>query len=203
MPERLLVASNNAGKLREFGSLLGALGIIVVPQGELAIPEAAEPYPSFVENALAKARHAAQLSGLAALADDSGLCVDALDGAPGVQSARYAGEPRDDARNNAQLLAALAQRGATAPRARTARFVCTLVLVRRSDDPDPLVAQGRWHGRIALQPAGSGGFGYDPLFELPELGCTSAELPAGRKNQLSHRAQALPRLLVQLRAEQS
>lgn len=200
LPARLLLASNNAGKLREFAALLQPLGIAVLPQADLAIPEAAEPFPSFVENALAKARHAATLSGMAALADDSGLCVDALEGAPGVHSARYAGEPRDDQRNNAHLLATLADRGVIAPERRSAQFVCTLVLVRHPADPDPLVAQGRWHGRIAAAPAGTGGFGYDPLFELPALACTSAQLPAHEKNRRSHRAQALQQLLNALRS---
>jgi XTP/dITP diphosphohydrolase len=190
LPARLVLASNNAGKLREFGALLAPLGIELIAQGALAIPEAEEPYASFLENALAKARHAAALSGSWALADDSGLCVDALRGAPGVLSARYAGEPRDDARNNAQLLHELA-----GVADRSAAFVCTLVLLRHPADPDPLVAQGRWSGQIALSAAGDGGFGYDPLFWLPAQGCTSAQLPPDLKNLLSHRAQALRRLL--------
>ena len=190
LPARLLIASNNPGKLREFGALLGPLGVALVAQGDLAIAEAQEPFPTFLENALAKARHAAAASGLPALADDSGLCVDVLDGAPGVHSARYAGEPRSDERNNARLLEQL-----EGFQDRTAAFVCTLVLVRHPLDPDPVVAQGRWVGQIARTPAGAGGFGYDPLFWVPEAACTSAELAPADKNSRSHRGQALRRLL--------
>jgi XTP/dITP diphosphohydrolase len=203
LPPSLLLASNNAGKLREFGALLTPLGIQLLAQGERNIPEAEEPFPTFLENALAKARHAACASGLPALADDSGLCVAALGGAPGVHSARYAGEPRSDARNNRRLLDALAGAGALTPADRRAAFVCTLVLVRHPEDPDPLVAQGHWGGEIASAPAGEGGFGYDPLFFLPALGCSAAELPADQKNRLSHRAQALRRLLELLQTGQS
>jgi XTP/dITP diphosphohydrolase len=157
LPRQLVLASNNRGKLGEFGSLLAPLGISVLAQGALGIPEAEEPHATFVENALAKARHAALQSGLPALADDSGLCVDALGGAPGVYSARYAGEPKDDQRNNTLLLERLHAAGAVAAEQRAAQFVCTLVLVRHGADPDPLVAQGRWHGRIALAASGTGG----------------------------------------------
>ena len=194
-PTQLLLASNNAGKLGEFQLALQALDLEVIPQGRLAIPEAEEPFASFVENALAKARNAAHLSGLAALADDSGVCVDALGGAPGVLSARFAGEPRDDSRNNRHLLDQLEVVGALAPEQRTAHFVCTLVLLRHAADPDPLVAQGRWSGRIAQLPVGTGGFGYDPLFFVPSEGCTAAELTAERKIRLSHRGAALRQLL--------
>jgi XTP/dITP diphosphohydrolase len=185
-----LLASNNDGKRKEFAALLEPIGISLIPQGELAIPEAPEPYLTFLENALAKARHAARLSGLPSLADDSGLCVDALGGAPGVHSARYAGEPKSDARNNALLLERMAGIAD-----RRAAFVCTLVLVRHAEDPDPIVAQGRWPGNIVQQPSGSGGFGYDPLFWINELSCTSADLSSQQKNSLSHRAQAMRRLI--------
>lgn len=194
-PARLLVASNNAGKLAEFRTLLDPLGCAVVAQGELQVPEAEEPFDTFLENALAKARHASALSGLPALADDSGLCVDALGGAPGVHSARYAGEPRSDARNNALLLERL--QGVTD---RRAAFVCTLVLVRHPEDPDPLVAQGRWVGRVALAAQGSGGFGYDPLFEVPGTGTTAAGLAPADKNRLGHRGHALRALLAAFQA---
>jgi len=185
-----LLASNNDGKRKEFAALLEPIGISLIPQGELAIPEAPEPYLTFLENALAKARHAARLSGLPSLADDSGLCVDALGGAPGVHSARYAGEPKSDTRNNALLLERMSGMAD-----RCAAFVCTLVLVRHAEDPDPIVAQGRWQGSIVQKPSGSGGFGYDPLFWINELSCTSADLSSQQKNSLSHRAQAMRRLL--------
>ena len=172
MISRLVLASNNAGKLREFRRLLAPLAIDVIAQAELGIAEAPEPHITFVENALAKARHASRQSGWPALADDSGICVDALGGAPGVQSARYAGEPRSDARNNARLVAALA-----GVDDRRAHYACVLVLVRHADDPEPLVADGRWYGRIVDTPRGSGGFGYDPHFEDDGTGLTGAELP--------------------------
>jgi XTP/dITP diphosphohydrolase len=189
-PKQWLLASNNDGKRKEFAALLEPIGISLISQGELAIPEAPEPYLTFLENALAKARHAARLSGLPSLADDSGLCVDALGGAPGVHSARYAGEPKSDARNNALLLERMAGIAD-----RRAAFVCTLVLIRHAEDPDPIVAQGRWPGNIVQQPSGSGGFGYDPLFWINELSCTSADLSSQQKNSLSHRAQAMRRLI--------
>ena len=189
-PKQWLLASNNDGKRKEFAALLEPIGISLISQGELAIPEAPEPYLTFLENALAKARHAARLSGLPSLADDSGLCVDALGGAPGVHSARYAGEPKSDTRNNALLLERMSGMAD-----RCAAFVCTLVLVRHAEDPDPIVAQGRWLGSIVQKPSGSGGFGYDPLFWINELSCTSADLSSQQKNSLSHRAQAMRRLL--------
>jgi len=191
---KLVLASGNAGKIREIAHLMTPLGIEVVPQSALGIEEAEEPHDTFVENAIAKARHAARLSGLPALADDSGICVDALGGAPGVQSARYAGEPSDDVRNNEKLLAALAS--ATD---RRAHYCCVLVLMRHGADPQPLIAEGEWHGEILGAPRGAGGFGYDPLFLLPELGLTGAELPLERKNTLSHRGKALARMLERLR----
>ena len=194
--KRLVLASNNPGKLREIGELLAPLGIEVIPQARLAIAEAEEPHDTFVENALAKARHASRASGLPALADDSGLCVDALGGAPGVHSAYFAGreggrEARD-ARNNAKLLASL---GAE----RKAHYVCVMALVRSAEDPDPLVAEGRWDGEIARAPRGANGFGYDPLFLLPGRGLTAAELSPEEKNRLSHRGRAAARLLDLLR----
>ena len=195
MIDTLVLASNNAGKLREFRRLLEPLGIAVVPQAQLGIGEADEPHPTFVENALAKARHASAASGLPALADDSGVCVDALGGAPGVHSARYAGDPRSDARNNGALVAALRGVGD-----RRAHYYCVLVLVRRADDPEPVIAEGAWHGRIVDEARGSGGFGYDPHFEDATTGMTGAELPLERKNALSHRGQAMRRLIERVEA---
>lgn len=194
--DRLVLASGNAGKLREFRRLLEPLGIAVTAQAELGITDVDEPHVTFVENALAKARHASAQSGLPALADDSGVCVDALGGAPGVHSARFAGEPRCDDRNNAALVAAL--RGVAD---RRAHYACVLVLVRRADDPEPIIAEGRWDGRIVDAPRGNGGFGYDPHFEDVETGLTGAELPLGRKNSLSHRGQAMRALIEKLRRE--
>lgn len=193
MTGKLVLASNNAGKLREFRRLLEPLGLTVIPQAELAIPEADEPHPTFVENALAKARHASALAKLPALADDSGVCVPALGGAPGVASARYAGEPRSDARNNARLVEALA-----GVADRRAHYYCVLVLLRAADDPEPLIAEGAWHGRIIDTPRGDGGFGYDPHFEDLSTGLTGAELPLERKNVLSHRGKALRALISRL-----
>ncbi len=194
---KLVLASNNAKKLKELSEILAPLGWELVPQGELGVPEAEEPHVTFVENALAKARHAAQLTGLPALADDSGLCVDALGGAPGVFSARYAGEPKSDARNNDKLLADLAGQAN-----RAAHFTCLLVFVRHADDPQPLIAEGEWHGEIISDHRGAGGFGYDPLFFVPSVGQTAAEMPAATKHQLSHRGQALQVLVERLQARQ-
>lgn len=193
----VVMASNNAGKLREFSAMLGAAGISLVAQGELGVPEAEEPHATFVENALAKARHAARLTGLPALADDSGLCVRALNGEPGVYSARYAqraGGERSDAANNAYLVDRL--QGVTD---RRGYYYCVLVLVRHADDPEPLIAEGRWHGEIIDAPRGEHGFGYDPHFYLPELGATAAQLDPSIKNARSHRAIALRELLALLR----
>lgn len=190
---RIVVASNNPGKLNEFQQLLSPLGLTFVPQGQLNVPEAEEPHCTFVENALAKARHASRITGLPALADDSGLCVEALMGAPGVLSARFAGEPKNDARNNQKLLDELAGK-----QDRRAHFYCVLVLVRHADDPQPLIAEGEWHGEIVAEAAGEGGFGYDPLFWVPQHACTSAQLDAALKNQLSHRGQAMAVLLQRL-----
>jgi len=194
MHMRIVLASNNAKKLKELDAILSPLGWELVPQGELDIPEAEEPHVTFVENALAKARHAARLSGMPALADDSGLCVAALGGAPGVQSARYAGEPKSDTRNNEKLLATLASHDS-----RAAHFVSVIVFVRHADDPQPLIAEGEWHGEIITEHRGAGGFGYDPLFFVPEFGKTAAELDPAVKNGVSHRAQALQSLLARLR----
>jgi XTP/dITP diphosphohydrolase len=194
---RLVLASNNAGKLREFRRLLAPLGFEVLAQEELGIAEAEEPHITFVENALAKARHASAQAKLPALADDSGVCVAALAGAPGVQSARYAGEPRSDARNNAKLIAALA-----GVADRRAHYCCVLVLVRDADDPEPVIAEGRWYGTIVDAPRGDGGFGYDPHFVDAETGLTGAELPLARKNELSHRGKAIRALIARLAAEE-
>ncbi len=193
--KKLVIASNNPGKLREFQFLLQPLGIEVLTQAQLGIAEAEEPHVTFVENALAKARHVARLSGLPALADDSGICVEALGGAPGVFSARYAGEPKSDQRNNEKLLQEMRD---TADR--RAHYYCVLVLLRHAEDPQPLIAEGEWHGEIARQPAGDGGFGYDPLFWLPDLGKMSAELERDQKHAISHRGKALRVLLDKLQA---
>lgn len=197
LPDRIVLASNNPGKLREFAGLFAPLGIELIAQGQLGVPEAAEPHVTFVENALAKARHASALTGLPAIADDSGLCVAALDDAPGVRSARFAedeGAGKGDAANNALLVRKL--EGVTD---RRARYVALLVLVRSADDPQPLIAQGQWHGEILAEPRGANGFGYDPHFLLPPLGRTAAELQPEEKNRLSHRAQALRMLVEGLR----
>jgi XTP/dITP diphosphohydrolase len=191
--EKLVLASNNPGKLREFRRLLEPLGITVVPQAEMGIPDADEPHATFVENALAKARHASAIARLPALADDSGVCVDALDGAPGVQSARYAGLPSSDTRNNAKLIAAL--QGVAN---RRAHYYCVLVLVRRADDPQPIIAEGSWYGTIIDTPRGDGGFGYDPHFRDDETGMTGAELPVEKKNTVSHRGKAMHELITRL-----
>jgi XTP/dITP diphosphohydrolase len=197
---RLVLASNNAGKLAELQSLFSPLGLSLVCQGELGIAEADEPHLTFLENALAKARHAAHHAGAAAIADDSGLCVDALGGAPGVRSARYAqdfGQPKGDASSNRVLLEQLA--GVSASADRTARFVCALVAVRSADDPQPLVALGRWPGVILTEPRGEAGFGYDPLMFIPALQCSVAELSAADKNARSHRGLAARDMLQQMR----
>ena len=192
--QKLILASNNPGKLREFQFLLQPLGIEVLTQSQLGIEDAEEPHVTFIENALAKARHVSRLSGLPALADDSGICVTALEGAPGVISARYAGDnPKSDACNNEKLLQAM--QGVTD---RRAHYYCVLVLLQHADDPQPLIAEGEWHGEIALQPAGDGGFGYDPLFWLPDFGKTSAQLEREQKHAISHRGKALKVLLEKL-----
>lgn len=206
---RLVLASNNAKKLKELGTLLAPAGVELVTQGSLGIAEADEPHHTFIENALAKARHAAAASGLPAIADDSGLCVDALGGQPGVQSAHYAAldpadidslarEPlreRQDAANNRRLLKALHGQAN-----RRARFVCTLVAIRSADDPEPLVALGRWEGELLTELRGSGGFGYDPLLSIPALGATVAQLDAEIKNRHSHRALAAEQMVALMRS---
>lgn len=205
---RLVLASNNAKKLSELKRLLDGVAVEVLAQGELGIAEAEEPHCTFIENALAKARHAAAASGGAAMADDSGLCVDALEGAPGVVSAHFAGElpatgerearrRLQDAANNALLLRRL--QGVPEGRERRAHFVCTLVALRHAQDPQPLVAVGRWAGEILCAPRGALGFGYDPLMHIPELGCTVAEMDAERKNRHSHRALAMVQMRQLLR----
>ena len=191
--QKLVIASNNPGKLLEFQAMLAPLGIEVLTQSQLSIAEAEEPHCTFIENALAKARHVSAVCGLPALADDSGICVDALGGAPGVLSARYAGESKSDQRNNEKLLQEM--QGITD---RRAHYYCVLVLVRAASDPQPLIAEGEWHGEIAHEQRGDGGFGYDPLFWLPEWGKMSAELSREEKAQISHRAKALQILLQRL-----
>jgi XTP/dITP diphosphohydrolase len=194
---KLVIASNNPGKLREFQHMLAPLGIEVVPQAQLGISEAEEPHCTFVENALAKARHASRASGLPALADDSGICVEALGGAPGVQSARYAGEnPKSDRRNNDKLLQDM--QGVTD---RRAHYYCVLVLVRHADDPQPTIAEGEWRGEIAHEERGDGGFGYDPMFWLPDFGKMSSELTHDEKHAISHRGKAMKVLLEKLKLD--
>lgn len=194
----LVLASGNAGKLRELAAMLQPLGWAVRPQDDWRLDEVVEDGLSFIENALLKARHAARVTGLPALGDDSGLVVDALDGRPGIYSSRYAGKSADDQANNRKLLHELA---GVEEQARGAHFYCAMALMRHANDPAPLLATGRWRGRILESPTGSGGFGYDPLFQVPEQGCSSAELPASVKNRLSHRGQALAALIQQIESE--
>ena len=195
---RLVIASNNKGKIAELTDLLGPLGLTPVAQGELGVGEAEEPAVTFVENAILKARHAARITGLPALADDSGLAVDALGGAPGVRSARYAGDTASDADNVRALLDALKD---VPEGQRTAQFHCVLVYLRHADDPTPVICHGRWPGSILPEPRGEGGFGYDPVFLVPETGTSAAELPRAEKVRISHRGRALVLLLDQLREE--
>jgi XTP/dITP diphosphohydrolase len=191
---KLVIASGNAGKLREIARILAPLDIEAVPQSEFNVPDCPEPHVTFVENCLAKARHASAHSGLPALADDSGICVEALGGAPGVYSARYAGEPKSDQRNNEKLIAALASEAN-----RRAHYTCVMVYVRHPDDPEPVIAEGRWYGEIIDTPRGANGFGYDPYFLVPEFGKTGAELDEDTKNAISHRGQALRELVDKLK----
>ncbi|HEX5538194.1 MAG TPA: RdgB/HAM1 family non-canonical purine NTP pyrophosphatase [Methylophilaceae bacterium] len=191
--QKLVIATGNSGKLREIRHLLQPLGIEVLPQSDFNVPEADEPYVTFIENALAKARHASRLTSLPALADDSGICVDALGGAPGVFSARYAGAAKSDLYNNLKLLDAL--RG---EENRRAHYYCVMVMVRHADDPQPLIAEGIWSGEILQAPRGDGGFGYDPIFLDSKTEKTGAELPLEIKNRISHRGQAMVKLLHQL-----
>mgnify|MGYP002574747542 FL=1 len=193
--KKLVLASNNKGKLREFQAMFDALGLTIVGQGSLGVSACEEPFNTFVENCLQKARHASRETGLPAMADDSGLCVDALGGAPGVFSARFAGEPSDDEKNNALLVQKL--QGEVN---RRAHYTCVLVAVRSADDPEPLIAEGTWQGEIRDEPAGNGGFGYDPYFYLPTVGKTAAELTEDEKNAVSHRGAAL-RVMAKLLSE--
>jgi len=194
--KKIVLASNNAGKLREFGQMLATIDIEVLPQAQFNIPEADEPHVTFVENALAKARHASKLTGLPALADDSGICVSALGGAPGVYSARFAGEPKSDQRNNQKLIADLKGKSD-----RRAHYVAVLVFVHHADDPQPIICEGEWHGEIIDTPRGENGFGYDPYFLVPELNQTAAEIAADEKNRRSHRGQALRQLIERLKLD--
>jgi XTP/dITP diphosphohydrolase len=187
--KKVVIASNNSGKLKEFTHLFEPLEIKVFPQSVFNVAEVEEPFQTFIENALVKARHASKQTGLPALADDSGICVDALNGRPGVYSARYAGEPKSDQRNNQLLIENLRTK-----QDRRAHYYCIIVLVRYADDPQPIITDGSWYGRIVLEPRGTGGFGYDPYFYLPDLGKTAAELPIEDKNLISHRGKALMRL---------
>ena len=196
MNQRLVLASNNAGKLREFAQLFEPFAIELIPQGQLQITAAEEPFDRFIDNALAKARHASKLSGLPAIADDSGICVDALGGAPGVRSARFAGEHCSDTDNNQKLLSLLVGQAN-----REAHYVCALVVVRDADDPNPIIVETRWDGEIIDEPRGQQGFGYDPYFYLPQLQMTAAELSPERKNTISHRGQALVQLMRQLQSD--
>lgn len=191
--KKLVIASGNKGKLREIQHMLAPLNIEVIPQSELNVTECEEPFCTFIENALAKARHASKLTGLPALADDSGLCVDALQGAPGVISARYAGEPKSDERNNQKLLEVLGTE-----KNREAHFYCVMVLVRYEHDPEPLIAEGQWVGEILNEYRGNDGFGYDPLFLDAKTGKTVAELPLEIKSRISHRGHAMTKLLQKL-----
>jgi XTP/dITP diphosphohydrolase len=191
--KKLVIASNNLGKLAEFQLMLAPLDIEVVTQAELGISEAEEPHHTFIENAIAKARHVSLASGLPALADDSGICVDALKGMPGVLSARYSGFPKSDERNNLALLEAMEPHTD-----RRAHYCCVLVLMHWAGDSQPIIAEGEWHGEIAREPRGAGGFGYDPLFWLPDLGKMSAELTHDEKHAISHRGKAMKVLLEKL-----
>jgi XTP/dITP diphosphohydrolase len=196
MMQKLVLASNNPGKLKEFQALLAPLNFEVIPQGSLGISAAEEPHHTFVENALAKARHASAASGLPALADDSGICAHALNGRPGVHSARFAGEPADDAANNQKLIAELSDKTD-----RSAHYVCALVFVKSADDPQPIVVETQWHGVIVNEAKGSHGFGYDAHFYLPELDQTAAQLDPSQKNAVSHRGQALRELIGRLKLQ--
>jgi len=191
--QKLVLASNNAGKLNEFSELLAPFEFEVIPQAQFEIPPAEEPFDTFLENALAKAKHASQLSGLPALADDSGICVNVLGGKPGVRSARYAGDHASDADNNHKLLQDLANESD-----RSAYYVCALVMVKSANDPNPITVKSRWDGEFIDIPRGDNGFGYDPFFYIPELGKTAAELSSKEKNVFSHRGQALRTLIAEL-----
>ena len=193
MAGKIVLASGNKGKLREFRQMLEPMGYEIHPQSEFNVTEAEEPFGTFVENALAKARHVSRQTGLPAMADDSGICVDALGGQPGVHSARYAGDPKSDDRNNQKLIADLA-----GVENRVANYYCVLVYVRSADDPQPIIADGRWSGIVIDEPKGENGFGYDPYFLIPEFGKTAAELSPEEKNACSHRGKALQALMEKL-----
>ena len=193
MAGKIVLASGNKGKLREFRQMLEPMGYEIHPQSEFNVTEAEEPFGTFVENALAKARHVSRQTGLPAMADDSGICVDALGGQPGVHSARYAGDPKSDDRNNQKLIADLA-----GIENRAANYYCVLVYVRSADDPQPIVVDGRWSGIVIDEPKGENGFGYDPYFLIPEFGKTAAELSPEEKNACSHRGKALQALMEKL-----
>jgi len=192
--QKIVIASNNAGKLREIKRILEPMDFEVAQQSVFGVPECPEPHVTFVENCIAKARHASAHTGLPALADDSGICVDALNGAPGVYSARYAGEPKSDERNNQKLIEALQGQAN-----RKAHYYCVMVYVRFADDPQPIIAEGAWHGEIIDEPRGAGGSGYDPYFLVPRFGKTGAELDQDEKNLVSHRGQALRALAQRLK----
>lgn len=193
MFSKLVIASGNKGKLREIQHILAPLSIEIIPQDTLNVPECEEPFCTFIENALAKARHASKHTGLPALADDSGLCVDALQGSPGVLSARYAGEPKSDEANNQKLLKVMASETN-----RHAHFYCVMVLVRHENDPEPIIAEGQWMGEILNEYRGNDGFGYDPLFLDAKTGKTVAELPLDIKSRISHRGHAMAKLLQKI-----
>lgn len=198
MPQQLVIASNNKGKIAELTELLAPLGLTPIAQGELGVGETEEPAVTFVENAILKARHAARETGLPALADDSGIAVDALGGLPGVRSARFAGEDATDPDNVEALLDALKD---VPDEDRGAQFHCVLVYLRHADDPTPIICHGRWPGRILHEPRGTGGFGYDPIFLAPEHNCSAAELSRAEKGRIGHRGRALAQLLEHLKAE--
>lgn len=193
-PQKIVLASGNQGKVREFSALFADYGVKVIAQKELGVSDVPETGTTFVENAIIKARHAAKVTGLPAIADDSGLVVNALNGAPGIYSARYAGENATDSDNIAKLLEQLANKDD-----RSAHFFCTLVFMRHADDPVPLISQGKWQGHILQSTKGNGGFGYDPVFYAPEYGCAAAELEKSEKNKISHRSKALSILLKSMR----
>jgi XTP/dITP diphosphohydrolase len=194
--KKIVLASSNLGKLAEFNALFGPLGIELISQQALGIAPAPEPFFTFVENALTKARQASSISGLPSLADDSGICVEALDGAPGIHSARFAGPDATDTQNNEHLLDLM--KNHTNKRA---RYVCALVFIRHTNDPEPIIASGAWNGEIIDSPRGANGFGYDPFFLLPDLGQTAAELTPALKNKISHRALALQELMLKISHE--
>jgi len=194
-PQKIVLASGNSGKLREIQAVLNQQQFQLIKQSEFNVPDVAETGTTFVENAIIKARHAAEKTGLPALADDSGIEVDALQGAPGVYSARYAGTPGEDDANNSKLLAEMKN---VAEKLRTARFQCVIVYMQHAEDPMPLICEGTWEGKILHNLSGPNGFGYDPLFYVPTHKCSSAELEPAEKNRISHRAQALKKLIATL-----